>query len=228
MKKIKRIIAMALCACAILSFASCANYKGGIEQIDVTLSANNTTHSFGAIYRARIKEMQLYDTDFSNYDQISTTREFRYTYFTSEPIFKEVDYIWDYDTMSRYFSLPGADSYLRDTYRVNGVRIVIDRVDKVYRPAYTRKNGMITVEYYTTFLFNGTQFLTDSTLSGMCFKEERDYAAMRKALREFGNNKELNSSAQYIKEKYGYTAWIFHDKDTINADNATIAVSYHM
>ena len=227
MRKITKIIAVAICLCTILSVASCANYKGQIETIDVLTASSDDIKSVTAIYRAKVKEIQLCNADSENDEPLTVTNEFKYTYFSEEPFFTEYDYTWDEDMLQHHFSSLSFDGTWNDLYGCTvSARVIISGVDKVYRPSYTLKNGIITVDFYTSSFITGSDFLNSSDIAGMCFKEENDYAQFSKKLKAYKNKKDIDIDELF--EKYKYTAGIFQDKISFNADNVILAISYHM
>ena len=60
----------------------------------------------------------------------------------------------------------------------------------------------------------------------MCFKQEYDYAEFSKGLKVYKDMKDIDIDELF--KKYKYTAGIFQDKISFNADNIILAVSYHM
>lgn len=227
MKKFTKIIAVAICICAILSIASCATYKGKIEAIEVLTASSDDIKSVTTIYRAKVKEIQLYNADSEDKNTLFTTTEYKYTYFSEDPFFTEYDYNWNENMLKQHFPTHEFDGRSCKDYDCTvGVKVIIDGVDKVYRPGYTIKNGIITVEFYSASYVTGNNFLSDSDLEGMCFKQEYDYAEFSKGLKVYKDMKDIDMDELF--KKYKYTAGIFQDKISFNADNIILAISYHM
>lgn len=227
MRKFTKIIAAAICLCAILSAMSCASYKGEIETISVLTASNVEVKSIPTIYRAKVKELQLYNADDESEDALFTTKEYKYTYFSEEPFFTEYDHEWSEDMLKRHFPTHEFDGRSCKDYDCTvKARVIIDGVDKVYRPSYTIKNGIITVDFYTSSFITGSDFLEISSLAGMCFKQEYDYAKFSKEMKAYKNAKDIDMDELF--KNYKYTAGIFQDKISFNADNVILAISYHM
>lgn len=216
-KRILGLFLAILCA-TLLCFTAACNMRGKIESVN--------GHS--TIYRHKVKAVYLINAESENHEVLQAADGFKYYYSTSDYLlFKEHTFSYfSTDYYEYYFpELEFNDGYCETHKCETEILILFDGVDKEYRPSYSVKNDIATIEYF------------EAQITGSyAFKQELDYEAVKKIEQEvtqkqldLRNDEEaLEKYISDVTESYKYAQAIFSQKISISlTGSSALTVTYH-
>lgn len=224
MKKVTVLVATLIAV--LLCMAAC-NSSGEI------VSINN----HDAIYRFKVKEVQLIETDSKNVLTFNT--DFKYYYGSSDTLFYGYDGIYGNSELQYYFpdlhivsSSTGLTTEYGNfckEYETNVyVRAILEKCDKVYRPTYKADGVIATITYAKA------ESLTDRY---KIFKEEINYSKFKKLYQEVSQKyfelyeieDDQKAAEAYLeeveKEWLGYVC-IYETTEVVNLCQRNLTIEY--
>lgn len=201
--------------------------KGQVESIAVYNSNLSPIVTAKSIYRYKVKEVQLVDENQTD-DVLTFITDFKYFYTDEEYKIDRVHLtLYDEDLQYYFPSLTFEGNFCKAFAKNVVLRIILDKTDKVYRPKYSIRNDVLTLEHY---IFHNLFY--SSLMSQKCYKEEYDYDKSDKAYTEILNKIALNpdKEEEIIKEakkKYETVAVVAYNKRVLNTNILTVDVKFH-
>lgn len=225
------LLLIMLCVLTLCILSACAS-QGKIEKI-------TTVSNLDTVYRYKIKKVQLLKDDESE-EVLQETTEFKYSYSNSDLDLYKMISVANEPELQYYFpgltlkkgEPDGFGNYIYTCKEYNcpvKIMILLDSIDKEYRPSYSINGQLATIEYYNQKTFSNINN-TSSVLSKAC-KEEIDYASYEKILKDYTkekiNLKDNNESTVTLQERYKYYSIVYSLKISLNLNFSPFFVEYH-
>lgn len=206
--------------------------KGQVESIAVYDSNLSQIVTAESIYRYKVKEVQLVSKSDSE-NVLTFTKDFKYYYANEE--YGNLSKIARSSSADLSYYFPLLDfqgNYCKSYGKDAAIIIVLDKIDKVYRPKYSIKNNVLTAEFYTINTFENVFSGSSSSMSQRCYKKEYDYNKYYNAYTEYLSNIASNPDkyteiSKDAKEKYEAVAAIIWNKQVANTNNLIVNVEFH-
>lgn len=199
---------------ATLFLVTACNMRGKIESVN----GHNT------IYRHKVKSVQLINSDSENHEVLQTAEDFKYFYSSSDfLLYKTYEYNF-LEAAEYYFpELTFLGNACQQHSCNTEIVILFDGVDKEYRPSFSVKNDIATVEYFEAQLS-----------TNYAYKQEIDYEAaknlekevMQKQLELLNDSEAFKAYYKELEEKYKYTQVVYSQKVSVSL-SYSFSVTYH-
>lgn len=216
-KKTLNLFFAFLCV-AMLCFTAACNMRGKIESVN----------GHKTIYRHKVKAVYLINADSENHEVLQSADGFKYFYSSSDYLlFKEFTFSYfSTDYYEYYFPELEFNGGYCETHKCETeILIMFDGVDKEYRPSYSVKNDIATIEYF------------EAQITDDCaFKQELDYEAVKKLEQEItqkqldlrNDDEALEKYLTETQESYKYAQTILAQKISISlTGSSALTVTYH-
>lgn len=197
-----------------LCFATACNMRGKIESVN----------GHPTIYRHKVKSVQLINSDSENHEVLQTAEGFKYFYSSSDFLLYKT-YEYDFLEAAEYYfpELTFLGNACQQHSCNTEILILFDGVDKEYRPSFSVKNDIATVEYFEAQLS-----------TNYAYKQEIDYEAaknlekevMQKQLELLNDSEAFETYCEDLEEEYKYTQVVYSQKISVSL-SYSFSVTYH-
>lgn len=230
MKKLIKITTLAMLIVMLFSITACSQ-SGKIESVNDHYS----------VYRYKVKEVQLIDKNASDggIEVLATSKDFKYYYSNNEYEVYATDSIYGNSDLQYYFpdfhivssydksQISESGNYCKEYDTNVSIRVILDKVDKIYRPTYKVNGTVATITYYKSEGFAS---------GSIAFKKEINFSEAEKILKEAAqkafdlrnDESALEEYEKQLEEKYQGCICVCQITETFDLINTSLEVTYHV